>query len=227
MGGDAMSSRQSPPIQVGAAPAARRLGSSRWRDPRLAVGIILVAASVVLGARVMASADDTVPVWSLRRDVPAGKSLTSDDVTVTHVHFESVDDADRYFDGDQTLPSDWIAEHDLVAGELLAQSALTEPEESAVDQLPLTVTEGFYPPDLAPGDRVDIWVIPDESVDQSPDTLPQLDDVAVLDVDAAGSSLDGTSTTVVVALEAVNDNTLSQLLGALPTGSVYLMRKGE
>jgi hypothetical protein len=224
MGSDAMSSRQSPSTQVGAAPAARRLGSSRWRDPRLAVGIILVAASVVLGARVMASADDTIPIWSLRDDVPAGSSLMSDDVTVTHVHFESVDDADRYFEGDQTLPSDWVAEHDLVAGELLAKSALTKPEAGAVDEMSLPVTEGFYPPDLAPGDRVEVWVTPDESIDPSADVVPPLKDVAVLDVFAVDSSLDNTSTVVSIALEDVDDNTLSQLLPAIQAGSVQLIR---
>jgi Flp pilus assembly protein CpaB len=227
LGGDAMSSRQGMPTQVGAAPAARRLGSSRWRDPRLAVGIILVAASVVLGARVVASADDTVPVWSLRHDVPAGSSLTAEDVTVTRVHFESVDDADRYFDGDQTLPSDWVAEHDLVAGELLAESALAKPESRAVDQLSLPVTEGLYPVDLASGDRVDVWVTPDESIDQNLAAVLLLKDVAVLDVDAAGSSLDDTSTVVLVALDAVDDDTLGQLLAAIPSGSVQLIRKGE
>jgi Flp pilus assembly protein CpaB len=225
MGGDAMSSRQSPPAQVGAAPAARRLSSSRWHDPRLAVGIILVAASVVLGARVVTSADDTIPVWSLRHDVPAGKSLTSDDVTIERIHFESADAADHYFDGDESLPSDLVADHDLVAGELLAESALSKPETSAVDQMALPVTEGLYPPDLAPGDRVDVWVTDDESVDANPVGEQLLDDAAVLDIDAASSSLDDSSAVVLLALE--QDDTLPQLLGSAPTGSVSLIREGE
>jgi hypothetical protein len=228
VGGDAMSSRQSTSTQVGAAPPARRLGSSRWRDPRLAVGIILVAASVVLGARVMASADDTVPVWSLRHDVPADSSLTADDVTVTHIHFESADDADRYFDGDQSLPSDLVADHDLVAGELLAESALTKPESEAVKQMSLPVSEGLYPVDLAPGDRVEVWATPSESADPSVDGELMLDDVAVLEVDPAGSSLDSTSTAVLVALEPEpDDDTLGRLLGSVETGSVSLIREGE
>jgi hypothetical protein len=227
VGGDAMSSRQSTSTQVGAAPPARRLGSSRWRDPRLAVGVILVAASVVLGARVVASADDTVPVWSLRHDVPTGSSLTADDVTVTHIHFESADDADRYFDGDQSLPPDLVADHDLVAGELLARSALTKPESKAVDQLTLPVTEGLYPVDLAPGDRVDVWVTQDESDDPSPDGERLLDDVAVLDVDAADSSLDSSSTVVLVALEPDDADVLRHLFGSVTTGSVGLIREGE
>src|SRR5690606_39088498 len=145
LGGDGASTRQAGSISVGEAPAARRLGSSRWRDPRLAVGVVLVAASVVLGARVMTAADDTVPVWSLRQDVKAGSPLTDDDVTVTRVHFERAGDADRYFDGSEPLPDELVAGHDLVAGELLARSALVDPEANPVRELPLPVGEGFYP----------------------------------------------------------------------------------
>lgn len=223
MGGDAMSSRQGTPTQVGAAPAARRLGSSRWRDPRLAVGIILVAASVVLGARVMASADDTVPVWSLRRDVSAGTPLTSGDVTVTRVHFESADDADRYFDGDQTVPSDLVAAHDLVAGELLAYSALTEPEDTADDQMTLPLTEGLYPPDLAPGDRVDVWVTPEDSTERQ----AVLKEVAVLDVDTAADTLDSTSTVVQLAVDRNDAAVIPDVYRWANAGSVGLLRKGD
>jgi hypothetical protein len=223
MGGDAMSSRQSTTAQVGAAPAARRLGSSRWRDPRLAVGIILVAGSVVLGARVVASADDTVAVWTLRNDVSEGTRLTAEDVTVQHVHFESADDADRYFSGGESLPSDLVADHDLVAGELLAESALAKPEAQRVDTTSVPLTEGFYPPDLAPGDRVDVWA----SDDESSLSRPLMTDVAVLDVYAAGSSLDDSSVSVTLALEPGDDGNLDSLFPAAMNGSVALVRKGE
>ena len=45
-------------------PAALRGQRPAWRDPRLWIGIVLVAASVVVGARVLAAADDTVQVWA-------------------------------------------------------------------------------------------------------------------------------------------------------------------
>jgi Flp pilus assembly protein CpaB len=209
-----------------AAPAARRLGSSRWRDPRLAVGVVLVAASVVLGARVVAAADDTVAVWSMRQDVPAGSTLTSDDVTVSHVHFAEASEADRYFDGDQTLPDDLVVDHDLVAGELLARSALVEPESKAVNELPLPVAAGLYPADLEPGDRVDVWVTPDDADDRA-DAEQMLDGVAVLESDRASTSVGGgESAVVLVALEADSLTALDELLAAVPTGSVYLVREG-
>jgi Flp pilus assembly protein CpaB len=220
LGGDVAASPE-------AAPVARRLGSSRWRDPRLAVGVVLVAASVVLGARVVAAADDTVAVWSMRQDVPAGSTLTSDDVTVSHVHFAEATEAERYFDGDQTLPDGLVVDHDLVAGELLARSALVEPESRAVNELPLPVAAGLYPADLEPGDRVDVWVTPDDAGDDRADAEQLLDGVAVLEADRASASVGGgESAVVLVALEADSVAALDELLAAVPTGSVYLVREG-
>jgi hypothetical protein len=228
-GNGVSSSRQAGTTTVGDAPAARRLGSSRWRDPRLAVGVVLVAASVVLGARVVAAADDTVPIWSLREDVSTGSALTADDVTVAHVHFDRADDADHYFDGDEPLPDDLVAGHDLVSGELLSRSALVDPESRAINELPLPVAEGFYPADLATGDRVEVWVTPEETADEPTAVADKiLDEVAVLQTDTASTSVGGgASTVVLVALDADDASELEKLVSAVAQGSVYLAREGE
>jgi hypothetical protein len=226
LGADGVTARE--PMAQTEAPAARRLGSSRWRDPRLAVGVVLVAASVVIGARVVAAADDTVAVWSLRQDVSAGSALTADDVTVSRLHFADAADAERYFDGDQTLPAHLVADHDLVAGELLARSALVEPESKAISELPLPITDGLYPADLEAGDRVDVWVTPEDAAAGRRGAERLLDSVAVLDVDQASTSVGGgDSAVVLVALEPDDAAALDELLDAAATGSVSLVRVGE
>lgn len=230
LGGDgASSTRQAGSTAAGSAPAARRLGSSRWRDPRLAVGIVLVAASVALGAQVVAAADDTVPVWSLSADVSAGSELTADDVTVARVHFDRADDAELYFDGDEPLPDDLVPGHDLAGGELLSRSALVDPESKAIDELPLPVADGFYPADLVAGDRVDIWALPDADREDRRGADKILDGIAVRQVDAASTSVGGAASVVVlVALEADEaGSALSDLVSAVASGSVYLTREGE
>ena len=58
-----------PPAAPGGPPTALRLRNPSWRDPRLWVGVALVLVSVVAGARLLASADDTVGVWSASSDL--------------------------------------------------------------------------------------------------------------------------------------------------------------
>ena len=64
------------------APAANRLPRARWLDARLLVGLLLVLLSVVLGAKLVADADERVRVWSLTRDLGPDVTLTEDDVDV-------------------------------------------------------------------------------------------------------------------------------------------------
>ena len=56
-------------------PAPAAADRPGWRNPRLLLGLVLVAGSVVLGARLLAAADDTVGVWAVARDLPAGAAL--------------------------------------------------------------------------------------------------------------------------------------------------------
>ena len=46
-------------------PTAARLRQPAWRDTRLVVGVVLVLLSMAIGAKVVAAADDTVPMLSL------------------------------------------------------------------------------------------------------------------------------------------------------------------
>jgi len=48
---------------------------------------VLVAASVVVGARVLAAADDTVQVWAAARDLGAGQRVEADDLVAQRVRF--------------------------------------------------------------------------------------------------------------------------------------------
>ena len=43
-----------------------------WRDPRLWIGVAIVAASVVVGALVLGTSDDTVAVWAAADTLGAG-----------------------------------------------------------------------------------------------------------------------------------------------------------
>ncbi len=61
--------------------------TTRVAQPAAPPRLLLVAASVVVGARLMAAADDTVGVWVLSRDLPAGATVEEGDLTRRQVRF--------------------------------------------------------------------------------------------------------------------------------------------
>jgi len=213
-----------------AAPAptsARRLSLARWRDPRLAIGVVLVATSVVLGTRVVTAADDTVAVWSLRSDASAGSSLSASDLVPTRLHFADSDDIELYLPADATLPTDVVLAHDVRAGELLPVSALVPPTAAAAE-LPLAVPDGSLPADLAPGDLVDVWVTPEAAGGAAPEKAVRvLSGVSVLSLDTADAALGGgDATRVLIGLDDAEAAGLDVTLAQLATGLPVLVRVG-
>lgn len=169
-----------------ASPPAARQRRTRWRDPRLWLGIVLVLGSIALGARVLASANDTVAVWQLNRDIPAGGAVTAADLRLTGVHFDDPAVTGLYLLAGQALAPGARATRDLHAGEMLAASALTSSAAPATRQLPLGVGAANVPADLRPGDHVEVWAVPSQSAgggsrgSAAPSLV--LQDVAVLSV---------------------------------------------
>jgi len=216
------------PVTEPAAPPARRLTAARWRDPRLAVGIVLVAGSVVVGSQVLASADDTTPVWAVSSDVAAGTALPPDAVQVDRVRLDDAEDGGLYLPADQPFPPDLVAAHDLSAGELLSHSDVRPPEDRAATELPVAVQDGHRPPDLAPGDRVDVWVTPADDAGQGGAAAPAravLRAVEVVSVDAAAGGIGaGAGAVVLLALASADADALPVTLGAITAGTVVLVR---
>jgi len=56
-------------------PTAARLRKPSWRDSRLVVGLVLVLLSMAIGAKVIASADDTVPMYAAAAALVPGQPV--------------------------------------------------------------------------------------------------------------------------------------------------------
>jgi hypothetical protein len=210
---------------AGAAPASR-LASRRWRDPRLAVGVVLVAGSVVLGSRVLSAADDTTPVWSLNSDVTAGSSIAEGAVSVDDVQLADGGDTSLYLPGDEPFPVGIVATHDLVAGELLSHSDIGRPAERTGAELPVAVENGHRPSDLSVGDLVDVWVTPGDAETVARPARRELTAVTVVAVDVSGAGLGGAGSAAVVllGLEEADAPALADTVAAVTSGTVVLVR---
>lgn len=136
--------------------APRRVRPPRWLDLRLVLGVLLVLGSVLLGARVVATADATVPVWSAAGDLAAGTVLTAGDLVAVDVRLDDV--AGAYL-ATSTRPEGRTLARAVRDGELLPRTALEE--TAALVQLALPVQAGFVPPGLDRGQVVDVYAVAD------------------------------------------------------------------
>jgi len=186
----------------------------------------LLVSALLVGCSNGPAADDTVSVWSLRHDVPAGARLGTGDLTVAHVHFAG-SAADRYVSASTDLAAGSFAAHDLAAGELLPRSAVGSGGGPALVEVPLSVAPDDLPASVARGAVVDVWVTPKEtgSADRVRARLA-LEDVVVVAVPAAGDSLaPQTTQQVIVGVDEADADLLADALGQLADGRVVITRR--
>ncbi len=223
-GSSATPPRQADAPHPPASPPATRQRRSRWRDPRLWLGIALVVGSVVVGAKVMAAADDTVGVWQLVHDVPFGAEVDATDVRVTQVHFGEPAVAGQYLTSDVPIAPGEHATRDLQAGELLGLASVSSARSPLGRQLPLGVAAAAAPADLRSGDHVEVWAVAG-GTDGTPRArgLPTmvLPDVVVLSV---GSSLSGVSSDRQVLVGLADDVDVGGVLRQVTGAQVVLVR---
>jgi hypothetical protein len=199
------------------APAATRLRAPSWRDPRLLVGVLLVVVSVVVGARVVAAADDTRPFYAAARPLVPGDRVQADDVRVVDVLLP--DAVGTYLPADDALAPGTVVTRTVGEGELVPRAALGGADDVQLQPVGVPV-EGAPPPGLVAGALVDVWVAaPDPARAGSfvePERVVQAATVA--DVADSGSALGGSGgTTVQVLLE---QDALAEVLGALANDAV-------
>lgn len=157
-------------IDVTQFPTFRR---PRWRDPRLGVGILLVAISVALGSWVFSKADHTSPVYRAGGTVPVSERLVDAQLELVNVNLADAHEA-------YLTPADvddlTAAGHAplfvraVPAGELIPRSAIGTSADLELRPLSVVVTN---PGPVHVGSVVDLWVTP-EGVTGQEETEPEL-----------------------------------------------------
>lgn len=212
--------------QLGDRPSLARRGTRPgWRDPRLALGVLVLAGSVVLGAVVLGQSDRTVPVWALTADVAAGQPLPADAYEERRVRFADAALADQYLSAQEAPPADAVLLRPVGAGELLPRAALGTPEDAGdVVEVPVAAAVDAVPSTVRSGSVVDVWVTA-----SGDDTGAQrvLDDVVVIEAPAAseGFTPAGTRRLVLAVPTDQADTALPRLLAAAGGTGVVVTRE--
>lgn len=203
------------------APRASRLPRPRWLDPRLLIGLVLVLASVALGAQVIAQADNRVQVWSVTRDLGAGVRLTDADVTPVAVRLDEL--GARYAGADEDI-SGFVLTRPLGEGELLPVGALRPAEEVEQRRVVLEV-DRVGVAGLGRGSVVDVYRVLTANGQVVENAEPELvlSGVSVAeDIRGSGSGFGSSGSTVGVAL-MVDQADVQTLLTAVANGTIYLV----
>lgn len=159
-------------------PPAERQRRPKWWQPRLIVGVLLIAVSVFAGARIVAAADETTTRWAVRAPVAAGTTLAARDVAAVRVRLLTVDD--RYL---ASRPVGKTVTRDLGAGELIPAGAVRARPCGSLLTLPVAANR--VPPSLLSGQRIDLF----STATQGDSTQPVLQGAVVQDVGKPGSGM--------------------------------------
>ncbi len=142
-----------------ASPAAARLRSPSWLDGRLVLGVVLVLVSVLVGAKVLASADTAQEVWVATHDLAPGTVLAPGDLQTARVRLFGT--SSRYVAG--TKPVGYVVQRGVSKDELLPVGSLATPGRAVARRdITVPVAHGHLPPDLSRGEQVDVYVTPDD-----------------------------------------------------------------
>lgn len=196
---------------------AVRLRAPSWRDARLLIGVLIVVSSVVLGARVVAAAGHTEPVFAAVADLPSGHQLGPDDVKVVAVHLGS--GAAGYLSARAPLPPGTVLVRPVGGGELVPSAALGS--VTALARRPVAVpVPAPLPVGLRPGAAVDLWSSAKETGTGVTGYAPPVrvaQGAEVFAVAAAGVGLASSGTTNVQVL--LEEGELRAVLDALANGA--------
>lgn len=213
---------------VAPSPRPPRLASASWLDKRLVFGVLLVLSSVLLGAKVLASADTSQQVWSATHDLAAGTVLAEDDLAPSRVRLFGT--STRYVAGEK--PIGYVVQRAVSGHELLPVDALAQAgKEIPRREVTVSVLSGHLPPDLSRGEQVDLYVTPDDkgiaralASHRPADALAHLvlGGLTVADVTRAGG-LGATGQDQPVVLSVAPSQVLT-LVQALSEGQIDLVR---
>jgi hypothetical protein len=204
-------------------PPAARATARRLRDPRLWVGVLIVAVCALIGARVLSAADDTVEVWAAARDLPAGASLDPGDIVSTSIRLDDPNSLRAYLPTATALTGRGLAQP-VGAGELIPSSAVAD-SAAPTSELPIGVAGSDLPADLSAGDDVDVWAAPTGDQGEGRAQVRRLlSDVRVAAVAAPELIGVGGDREVVLAVDTPAD--VATVLGGLAGMRPVLVRVG-
>jgi hypothetical protein len=138
-----------------AAIGARRVQRPSWRDPRLGIGVVLVAGSVALGVWAFAGTGTGMAVYAAREVLTPGESLDGAELAVVEVRVPGGDGV--YLSADEPVPADGVVTRLVGRGELVPVAAVGSAAEIGARPVSVAIS-GPVSTSVVEGALVDLWL---------------------------------------------------------------------
>lgn len=125
-----------------------------WFDPRLAIGIVLIAASVIGVFGIVSAADASDQVLTARAALAPGDRIDAGDLVATAVRMPGA--TDLYLVPNDVPAEGLIVTKAIAAGELVPASAVGSAAALRLASVVIAVS-GELPGSIEPGATVDVW----------------------------------------------------------------------
>lgn len=176
-------------------------------QPRVALGVALMAGSIWWGVQ-LSGADQTTAMVVAARELPAGITVRPVDLRTVHVQLP---DPGKYLR--ERPRTTMVVSTRVGAGELIPMSALQAPK-SSTRLVALAVDAARMAPGIERGSVVDVWATPEQG--SSEQVLAR----AVVGEVAPAEQWSGSQTTVVLA---VAEDEVAAVIAASRSGSIDLI----
>lgn len=127
-------------------------------DPRLAIGLALVIASVAGVVALVSAADETTQVLAAAEPLAPGERIDRDDLRVLDVRLDGA--VGKYLVPAKLPPEGLIVSRPVDEGELVPLAAVGTSDSGRLASLVLDVN-GSLAASVQPGARVDVWAAPE------------------------------------------------------------------
>jgi hypothetical protein len=125
-----------------------------WFDPRFAIGLVLVAASVAGVVALVGANDSSVSILSAREQIAPGDRVTPDDLVVTAARAGVAEGL--YLSPDDVPADGFVVTRPIDAGEFVPASAVSSTD--GIDQTSIVLALASpLPESVERFSRVDIW----------------------------------------------------------------------
>lgn len=147
-------SRSSTSVPTEADPrTVSRFNASKFRDTRWIVGVLLLLAGFAGTLKAVSALDNSVTVWTAKRQLMPGQKLTTDDVVAKKVRLDAAQS--RYLSASQ--PANGVVQRPIEAGELLPAAAVGSGDSVHVREVAVKIDSGNADVVRA-GSLVELWV---------------------------------------------------------------------